>query len=478
MCRACRAIVPARILEQGGAVYQERLCPTCGPARARIADSLAWYLDRLRTVVSDARPLHPGPVRRGCPLDCGPCAFHAVRAHLPVISVTNACNLRCPICFTYNRREPPYFMDGEELGQILDAVAEHAGPVDLINVTGGEPTLHPRILPLLEQCRREGIGRVTMNSNGLRLAAEPDFCRELAARDAYCILSLHSLRPEVSLRLHRRDITREKRAALENLGRAGVGTTLLMVLARGVNEADAGDILRLAKGHPHVRSLTIQTMTYTGQGGRSFAPREHLPLDGAAAILQDASEGEIQAGHFIAHPRVHPLCYSVAYYLRTPAGLRSFTEFLTPEELAQLLGAGYLVSADGDAPAILKTGLDRIWSARPDSPLLPQFRRMLDRLYPAGASRSRFQRQRICEEEVLTVYLHAHMDEDSLDLARLVACADQVPDRHGRLVPACAYNLFHRMQDARFFDPAATGDPPSAVSSQGEGDPRGAAPAA
>lgn len=465
MCRECRALVPARVLEQGGAVYQEALCPACGPGRARIADGVAWYLDRMRTVVEHVPPFDPAPVRQGCPGDCGPCAFHVARCQLPVISVTNACNLRCPICFTYNRREPAYFMEADELARILDTIALHAGPVDLINITGGEPTLHPRILSLLEQCRREGIGRVTMNSNGLRLAAEPDLCRELAARGAYCILSLHTLRPEVSVRMHGRDITAEKRRALENLGRAEVGTTLLMVLGRGVNEPDARDLLALAKSYDHVRSLTVQTMTYTGQGGRSFGPREHLPLDGAARILEATSGGEIRAAHFVPHPRAHPLCYSVAYYLRGATGLRSFTEFLTVDELRRLLSGGYLISGEGDAAEILKTALDRLWANEPDSQLLPRFRRMLERLYPTGTALSRFERQRVCEEDILTVYLHAHMDEDTFDLGRLVACADQVPDRHGRLVPACAYNLFHRMQDPRFFDPseAAAGGPRSAA---------------
>ena len=48
-----------------------------------------------------------GPVRLGCPYDCGPCAFHEGSCNLPVFSVTNACDLRCPICFTYNREDKP-----------------------------------------------------------------------------------------------------------------------------------------------------------------------------------------------------------------------------------------------------------------------------------------------------------------------------------------------------------------------------------
>ena len=55
---------------------------------------------------------------------------------------------------------------------------------------------------------------------------------------------------------------------------------------------------------------------------------------------------------------------------------------------------------------------------------------------------------------MLPVYIHSHMDEDTLDLARLAACPDQVPDRGDRMIPACSYNLFHRRMDERFFAPA------------------------
>ena len=96
---------------------------------------------------------------KGCPWDCGPCGLHANACHLPVFSITNVCNMNCPICFTYNRPEVPYFMSREELRQLVDRVVERAGPLDLINITGGEPTLHPQILDMVDECRRPEIGR-------------------------------------------------------------------------------------------------------------------------------------------------------------------------------------------------------------------------------------------------------------------------------------------------------------------------------
>ena len=123
-----------------------------------------------------------------------------------MISITNACNLRCPICFTYNRTDPVYHMPPEELRGILDWIVRSSGPVDLVNITGGEPTLHPNLLDLLRLCRRPEIGRVTMNSNGLRLAEDPSLCRELAELGVYVILSLNTLDRQTSRRLHGQDL--------------------------------------------------------------------------------------------------------------------------------------------------------------------------------------------------------------------------------------------------------------------------------
>jgi len=452
MCRSCRSLVPCRVFEEDGAVFQERLCPTCGHARARIADDIEWYAARIRTTIRHRPPLVEGkPVRDGCPLDCGPCRLHANACHLPVFSVTNACNMRCPICFTYNRRDRMYFMGVDEIERLIENVIAQAGAVDLVNVTGGEPTLHPDILSILSACRRPEIGRVTMNSNGLRLAEDEELCRGLAQLGVYVILSFHTLRPDRSLRLHGRDVVREKRMALGNLERFGIGTTLLFVMARGVNDDEIGEIVRLAKSHRVVRSITVQTMTFTGQGGRSFGPRNPMPLDGAARAIEVATDGEIRAEDFVPHPRAHPLCYSAGYFLKGDGGLRSFTDAFTREELRDLLSGGYLLRADDGAQDIFRTAIDRLWAEGRDPALLGRFKGILARLYPAGKAISRFERQKLAEEEILTVYLHAHMDEDTLDIARLVVCPDQVPDADGQMIPACAYNLFYRMRDERFY---------------------------
>lgn len=452
MCRSCREVGPSRVFEEGGAVFQERICPKCGNSRVLIADDVQWYLDRISTVVNCKPDRLPGsPVRNGCPKDCGPCEIHANACHLPVFSITNACNMQCPICFTYNRPDRKYFMSRAELRSLLDKLIAQSGPVDLINITGGEPTLHPELLDLLQECKRPEIGRVTMNSNGLRIASDEAFCRALAELGVYAVLSFDTFRSETAVRIHGRDVVAEKLKALENMQRHGIGVTLLNVMIRGVNDNEIGAVIDLAKAHSVVRSVTVQTMTFTGSGGKDFQPRLPMPLDGAAKAIEKATQGKMRTNHFFPHAGAHPLCYSVAYYLKDDAHYHSLTEFFTVEELRQMLGHGYLLQPGENGQEMFRNAIDRLWADGDKSQLLPSIRRLVERMYPQRGQLQQRERQAVAERSLLAVYLHAHMDEDNLDLARLVCCPDQVPDPEGRLIPACAYNLFYREKDPRFW---------------------------
>jgi len=453
MCRQCRQSCEVRYVADDSGVYLERLCPEHGKSRALVAESLSWYLDALARPNGARRPEHClVPRTAACPDSCGPCAAHAQRCHLPVFSITNACELRCPICFTYNRADTRYFMSPEEFARHIDYVIAATGSVDLVNITGGEPTLHPELEALLALARRPEIGRITLNTNGLRLGADPDLAARLRDLGVYVILSLDTLDAERSVRIHGRDIVADKERALEALERSDVPTTLLMVLVGGVNEPDLGPIVDLALGKAFVRSLTIQTMTYTGQGGGSFEPRQHIPVDGVERRIEQATAGRIRASHFLPLPSAHPLCYGVAYLLAQPgAELCSFSEILGARAIAQHLSDGYLLHPSEGLEADLRAAIDRLWSVGGHETTLGALKDMLRTLYPASGPLSIPERQRRAERAVKTIYVHAHMDEDSYEIGRAMRCPDQVPVHAERLIGACNYNLFYRMGDERFW---------------------------
>jgi len=454
MCRTCRRIVPARVFFRDGSVWQESLCETCENSPVLIASDKDWYLHEVLNAHPDRAPLPFATApTRGCPHDCGPCTWHANNCQLPVLSITNACNLNCPICFTYNRPDRIYHMPVEEMARTVDWIIESSGQVDLINITGGEPTLHPQLLEILRCCERDEIGRITMNSNGLRLAEDVDLCEQLAELEVCVILSLNTFDRDVSVQLHGRDVVDAKGAAIDNLTRAGVRMTLLNVMIRDTNEEAIAGIFDLMRQNDQILSLTVQTMTYTGQGGGQWGSRKHLPVDEAARIVCKQSGGMLRPSDFMPRPSTHPLCYSLCYMLKAGNTFLPFLRFAQADKIAPLLNDSYLIRLRDD-DSFFREAIDDLY-ARGETQGLAAFRRLVEDLYPPGKALSEFQRQRLAESAIRTVYIHAHMDEDTFDCSRAMLCADLVPAEPGRLIPACTYNLLYRQQDERFYVKAA-----------------------
>lgn len=79
--------------------------------------------------------------------------------------ITHACNLRCAHCY---QEEYQSHMPREELFRALDQFGELLAGQDVqgqINLTGGEPLLHPDFFPLAEEIRRRGY-RLGVLTNG------------------------------------------------------------------------------------------------------------------------------------------------------------------------------------------------------------------------------------------------------------------------------------------------------------------------
>ena len=290
-----------------------------------------------------------------------------------------------------------------------------------------------------------------MNSNGIRLAEDFDLCRRLADLGVYVILSLNTFDPETSRRLHGRDLTAVKQQAIENLARAGVRMTLLNVLIRDVNEDAPGRISgphAAARPHPQPDraddDLHRPRRRAVSAGAGTFrSTRRH----GSSAASRAAScEPTISS----AGPSAHPLCYLVCYLLKSGERLLPFARFRPARR--DRAAAGRFVSCCGPT-------WPRISSPRRSTGSMPTADRASGHAAAAGraalsagpgdraiSSASGWPR-RACGP----IYLHAHMDEDTFDCSRAMLCPDLVPAEPGRLIPACTYNLFYRMQDERFF---------------------------
>ncbi len=175
--------------------------------------------------------------------------------------VTDHCNLSCPTCFAESGPQVGTVVPMEAILANVDRrLARENGRLDVVMLSGGEPTLHPQFTTLLEALLESDIVRIMVNTNGLTIA------RGDAVLDT---LRRHRDRVEVYLQFdgldlathrHHRgaDLRRIKQQAIAALSEAKVFTTLTMTIAKGVNDHEIGAVLDVALTTPYVSGVSLQ----------------------------------------------------------------------------------------------------------------------------------------------------------------------------------------------------------------------------
>jgi len=250
ICDRCLRRVEAKILFQDDKVFLEKWCPRHGRRRVLIADDVAYYRRaREQFIKPPEMPLHFNtPMRWGCPYDCGLCPDHMQHSCLTLIEITDHCNLRCPICYAASGPERVQYRDMAEVETMLDVICRNEGEPDVVQISGGDPALHPRFFDILDAAKRRPIKHLMVNTNGIRIAREPDFAARLAGYmpgfEIY--LQFDGLQAEIHRSLRGADLTGIRERALAQLNLHDISTTLVVTLKRGVNDDRIGEIIEFA----------------------------------------------------------------------------------------------------------------------------------------------------------------------------------------------------------------------------------------
>jgi 7,8-dihydro-6-hydroxymethylpterin dimethyltransferase len=454
LCATCLVTVPAEVWRRGDRVVMSKHCAVHGPEEVVISSSADWY-DEVMMLGAALEP-PPGerkPVSQGCPYDCGPCESHEQRTHMPVVPITSSCNLDCPICYTHNKNEGAYHMSETELRAVLGHLRRAAPERRIINLTGGEPTLHPQFQRLVELCHEEGIRRITISTHGLRFLKDEWLLEGLARVDARVVLSFDSLEAEANRRMLGGSFLEGKLRVLDLLGKHGVATTLLPVIARGLNDHELGALADLALAREHVRSLELHPMTFTGQSGTSFDRAARYTTHDLLSDLETQTGGRLRVSDFVPSPVAHPLCYLVTYLLRLPDGRwLPFPRFMDRADLRSLLTGALYLEPSLSMERTLEDVITRLWAGEIacDEPelVLSVLKRLVSDIFAADLGPA--ERMRVAERETKAIYVHTHMDQESFDSDRIRQCCVGMPAADGTSIPSCAYNVLYRERDHRF----------------------------
>ena len=137
--------------------------------------------------------------------------------------MNETCNLTCPVCFADSAPSRTGSRTLVECEAMLDALVASEGEPDLLQISGGEPTLHLQIMDILRAAKARPIRHVMLNTNGLRIAKDKAFVTELASLkpgfEVY--LQFDSLNPAALKEIRGADLTRIRQQALENSKKPG-----------------------------------------------------------------------------------------------------------------------------------------------------------------------------------------------------------------------------------------------------------------
>lgn len=447
LCNRCGRLTDAKVVFAGQGVQLVKWCPEHGETRALISSDAGWYRRSLSYLKPGTNPKRRAvSEHRGCPESCGLCPAHQQHTCVPILEVTSGCDLDCPICLVDGRLEGTMSLD--EVRRALDDLVAAEGRVNMLTLSGGEPTLHPEFERIVELAQRPEVGVVSVSTNGVRLERDEALLRFLCERGVVISLQFDGVRPETWARLRGDPGLGERKLRLiERVLALGGRLSLTATLARGVNEDELGAILEVLFGHERVLSLMVQPEA-------RMRPRPDAELDSVldaitipevVSRLAAASGGALRESDFTPLPCSHPTCFALTYLLRLDDGrLVSLPSLVDAETYIDLTKNQALLNTDAESLSRIQDALYDVWTASGAVPqreaILSAIRRVLLEVNRLGSSPGHRSLLEVGLRNVKSIFIHQFMDRFSFDVSRVVKCCNHYPQGDGRLIPACVRN--------------------------------------
>jgi 7,8-dihydro-6-hydroxymethylpterin dimethyltransferase len=436
ICNSCLRKVEAKILIQDDNVYLLKRCPTHGPQKVLISTDVDYYRLSRRSLKPGQLPYHFNtPIQYGCPYDCGLCPDHEQHSCLTLVEVTDRCNLACPVCYAESSPARPTERSLEEIEKMLDAIVRNEKEPDVVQISGGEPTIHSRFFEILDMAKARPIKHLMVNTNGVRIAQDREFVSRLKAYTPgfELYLQFDSLH-EASLRdLRGVDLREVRRRALEHLNEAGLSTTLVVTVKRGVNDGEIGEIIDFALKQPCVRGVTFQPVQAAGRLEGYDPARDRFTLSEIRKeILRQCPV--FQPRDILPVP-CHPDGIAMAYALKREGSVVPLTGLLDPSVLLE--GTGNTIVYERDPR--MRAEFLRLFStaASPES-AARSLRDLLCCLPRIDAPAS------LGYDNVFRVLIIEFLDAYNFDVRSVKRSCIHIAHPDGRIIPFDTYNLFYR----------------------------------
>lgn len=353
-CPICRASCPAEVskISQGpqARIFLKRTCPEHGATTNCISSDARFYWLAQGNpensccggkACSEGEGGVNGTLGRNAVAEKSDAPFEKLSTCLALIEIVHSCNLACPTCYA----DSPVGASGAKLDAVplaelqmrIQGVIDRKGGIEILQLSGGEPTLHPQFFELLEWAQANpGIDYLLLNTNGLRLAQDEAFAGQLAQTFRYgkfqLYLQFDGVQEAGQRELRGGDFRALRARALARCGAMNLPVTLAMTVTPE-NLPHLWAAIEFGLKHPHIRGVSFQPMFESGR----VPMKKHERLNTADIILAavEQSRGKLRYEDFTPLPCGDPNCATIGYLLKTAEGAHSISDFI---DFAQVQG--------------------------------------------------------------------------------------------------------------------------------------------
>ncbi len=474
VCPECMELIAATIYPDNGKVWIRKTCKDHGEFKDVFYGDVNLYHRCEEFWFGDGRGIEDPPIKKAtvCPKQCGLCNMHMSHSGLPIIDLTNRCNMTCPVCFANANAagylyEPPF---GDVMAMLESLIAQKPVRANMVQFSGGEPTIRPDFLEIIKRTTQMGFEYIQVNTNGIKMA-DPEFAhaaKEAGVENIY--LQFDGITDDVYRKTRSRPLIEYKLRAIENCRKVRIGVVLVATLVKSFNDHQVGDIVKFAiKNNDVISGIAFQPVSFVGrfsqshrlerrytladlafdierQTGYMKAMRDWFPIGCITAISKLASSLSGKPSFALT---LHPHCSQGAYfYIGEDGTVKPVSEFLDMEPfMRELITLSREIKPSGFGLLSKVKILYRLQKhfKEDKAPRGLTFKKFLESLegyqerslrrttVDLGLKQSRFY------SDFFIAGMH-FMDAYNFSVERVKRCVIHYPDPKGHLYPFCAYN--------------------------------------
>jgi len=433
LCPICLKRITAERIQVGEQIYLDKTCGDHGTFRTIIWRGKPSYESWSVIKLPSRPPVCATTVNQGCPFDCGLCPEHRQHTCCVLLEVTKRCNLNCPVCFAEAGTDE-FDPDRKIIEKWYRLLLHSGGPYN-IQLSGGEPTMRDDLPEIVALGRELGFSFIQLNTNGLRLAKDPDYVRRLKKAGLSCVfLQFDGTNDAIYAKLRGVKLFAAKQAAIANCAKEQLGVILVPTLVPGVNTQNIGHIIEYAiERIPAVRGVHFQPISYFGRYPQAPKDEDRFTIPEVINELVRQTRGRFNVTDFTAPTGENAYC--------------SFHGNFMLMENGKLKTAGKASHGGCCQPQVAAVGAKKAQTfvakrwATPQSVEEQQGTAQIGSKMNVDSLDAFLER---AEKYSFCVSGMAFQDVWNLDLDRLRDCFIHVVSPDSRIIPFCAYNLTDR----------------------------------